>query len=445
MLSQPCVSSSAAVALVTTKGSALFLSFWYTQERIPPLPELVDCLWEGSGYGARRDRQPFRFQAFVPDPIAEWDRPLAGRAAEAVAQATAAVSELQTAGTSHDLETIAAPLLRAEALGSSFIEGLRASNKHLALAAYEPAAADVTARAVLGNLRAMERAIAIGTERRRFGLEDLLDIHRTLLEGTTEERFAGIVRTDQNWIGGRGTSPRDAAFIPPPPDRVAGLLRDLIEFVNLDDLPAIAQAAIAHAQFETIHPFADGNGRAGRCLIHVILLRRGVAPRVVPPISVVLAANARRYIAGLTDFREGRNDDWIGMFADSVTTASAATKRLSAEIDALLEQLIERAGAPRADSVARKIILGLPSQPVVSAESAAARYDVTPTAARAALNRLESTGVLVPVRVGRRRDREWISEELFSLLDGFEHSLGENVPGEKPRPAPSPTRPRRSG
>jgi Fic family protein len=213
--------------------------------------------------------------------------------------------------------------------------------------------------------------------------------------------------------------------------------------VNLDDLPAIAQAAIAHAQFETIHPFADGNGRAGRCLIHVILRRRGVAPRLVPPISVVLAANARRYIAGLTDFREGRNDDWIGMFADTVTTASTATKRRSTDIDALLEQLIERAGAPRADSVARKIILGLPSQPVVSAESAAARYEVTPTAARAALNRLESTGVLVAVRVGRRRDREWISDELFQLLDSFEHNLGQDEHDAKRRRAPSPTRPPR--
>lgn len=343
-----------------------------------------------------------------------------GRAAEAVAQATASLSKLQAVGTGHDLEALATPLLRAEALGSSFIEGLRASNKRLALAAYEPVAADATARAVLGNVRAMDKAIAIGAERRPLRLGDLLDIHRTLLEATTEERFGGVVRTEQNWIGGRGTSPRDAAFIPPPPDRVAALLDDLISFLNLDDLPAIAQAAIAHAQFETIHPFGDGNGRAGRCLIHVILRRRGIAPRLVPPISVVLASRAHRYIAGLIDFREGRADDWIGAFADAVTTAARSTEGLRAQIDALLGELVERAGSPRADSVARKIILGLPTQPVVSAENAATLYRVTPTAARAALNRLETAGVLIPTRVGRRRDREWISDELFQLLDGFE-------------------------
>lgn len=390
------------------------------------MSELVDRVWEGSGYSARRDRRPFRYQAFVPDPVGDWDGPLASRAAEAVAAATAAVRDLQVAGADHDLETLAAPLLRSEALGSSFIEGLRASNKRVALAAYEPLAADGIARAVLGNVRAMEKAVEIGTARRRFRLDDLLDIHRSLLGGTPEERYAGVVRTDQNWIGGRGLSPADATFVPPPEDRVPALLKDLVALINLDDLPAVAQAAIAHAQFETIHPFGDGNGRTGRCLIHVVLRRRGLTPFFVPPVSVVLATNARRYIAGLVDFREGRVDDWIGMFAEATETAADAAKRLWVRVTALLADLIDRAGTPRADSVARKIILGLPAQPVVSAETAASRYEVSATAARAALNRLQETEVLVPTRLGRRRDREWISEELFHLLDAFEHDLTSN-------------------
>jgi Fic family protein len=407
------------------------------------MPELVDCLWEGSGYGARRDRSPFRFQAFEPDPIAEWDEPLAGRAAEAVVQATSAVANLQQAGVGQDLEALAGPLLRAEALGSSLIEGLRASNKRVALAAYEPLAADGTARAVANNVRAMERAVSLGEEGTNFTLDDLLDIHHVLLEGTGEARFAGIVRTDQNWIGGRGTSPADAAFVPPPPDRVPGLLEDLMSFVNRDDLPAVAQAAVAHAQFETIHPFGDGNGRTGRCLIHVIFRRRSLTPLFVPPVSVVLAASAHHYIAGLVDFREGRADDWIGTFADALTASAAATRSLWAQISELLGELVRRAGNPRSDSVARRIIVGLPAQPIVSAEIAADRYGVTPTAARAALNRLQDAGVLLPTRVGRRRDREWISDELFQLLDAFEYEIAESGPG-RVRPAPSPTRaPRR--
>ena len=391
-------------------------------------------MWEGSGYGARRDRGPFRYQAFVPDRVSDWDGPIAGRAAEAVASATASVRALQLAGAGQDLETLAAPLLRSEALGSSFIEGLRASNKRLALAAYEPLATDGTARAVLANVRAMERAVEIGAAQKRFRLDHLLDIHRTLLEGTSEAPYAGVVRSDQNWIGGRGLSPADATFIPPPENRVAALLDDLIAFVNLDDLPAIVQAAIAHAQFETIHPFGDGNGRAGRCLVHVILRRRGLTPFFVPPVSVILATNARRYVSGLVDFREGRTDDWIGVFADATAAAAEAATRLWAHIDALLVDLIERADSPRIDSVARKIILGLPAQSVVSADTAAAQYGVTPTAARGALNRLQEFGVLVPTRVGRRRDREWISDELFQLLDVFEHDLGQSDGGDMARP-----------
>jgi Fic family protein len=399
------------------------------------VPEYVDLIWEGAGYGGRKDRRPFRYQAFIPDPIAEWDERLSPRAVEALGDAAAALRVVQGSA-AQDLEVLAAPLLRAEVLGSSFIEGLRASNKRLALAAYEPAAAEPVARAVLGNVRAMERAVETGSRPEAFTLDAFLDIHRTLLEGTSEERYAGLIRNDQSWIGGRGLSPRDATFVPPPHRCVRPLLADLIDFVNRDDLPGVAQAALAHAQLETIHPFGDGNGRAGRCLIHVVLRRRQLTPVLVPPISVVLATNARRYIAGLVDHREGRYDDWLGYFADQVRIACEATVRLHAQITTLLNQLLERAGSPRSDSVARKIVLSLPSQPIVSAETVATRHGVTPTAARAALNRLDQVGVLGLTRVGRRRDREWASDELFHLLDAFEHDLGDAADGSSDRPRP---------
>jgi Fic family protein len=166
-----------------------------------------------------------------------------------------------------------------------------------------------------------------------------------------------------------------------------------------------------------------------------------VIQRVAPPISVALAANAKRYISGLKDFREGRTDDWIGVFADAVTTSANSATSLEPAIDRLLGELIERAHSPRKGSVARKIIQGLPTQPIVSAESAANAYGVTATAARAALNQLQCAGVLQPTRVGRRRDREWISDELFQLLDAFEYNLGEPDTGGRRRPAPSSTRP----
>lgn len=104
---------------------------------------------------------------------------------------------------------------------------------------------------------------------------------------------------------------------------MANLLDDLCWFCNSDHLPPLIQVAVAHAQFETIHPFEDGNGRTGRALIHVLIRRRGLAPSYVPPISVVLAANKDRYIDGLTKYRDGDLDDWIERFA--VAAAHAAT------------------------------------------------------------------------------------------------------------------------
>ena len=118
--------------------------------------------------------------------------------------------------------------------------------------------------------------------------------HRTLMADEPERVKPGRFREGQNWIGGRRNNPSDARYVPPPEDHVPALMSDLIDFIDRDDLPAIAQAAITHAQFETIHPFVDGNGRVGRCLIHVVLRRRDVARSFVPPISVVLAARRSR-------------------------------------------------------------------------------------------------------------------------------------------------------
>ena len=145
-----------------------------------------------------------------------------------------------------------------------------------------------SAKAVAANVSAMEEAIAVGDRDTPVTVDDLLAIHAVLMAGDQPAR-PGHVRGEQNWIGGRLGNPSGAAFVPPPEDLVMPLLGDLVAFIARDDLPSVPQAAIAHAQFETIHPFIDGNGRAGRALVHVVLRRRGVAARFVPPISIVLA------------------------------------------------------------------------------------------------------------------------------------------------------------
>src|SRR6185503_1455836 len=159
----------------------------------------------------------------------------------------------------------------------------------------DPEDTSLDTRSVLGNVRAMDEAIRLAAGQARLTVDTICRIHARLFQGTADARLAGVLRDRQNWIGGRADNPYRADFVPVPEDRVRPLLDDLCKFIERDDLPALAQAAIAHAQFETIHPFEDGNGRVGRCLIHYVLRKRALATSFVPPISAVLAANGRTY------------------------------------------------------------------------------------------------------------------------------------------------------
>ena len=157
-------------------------------------------------------------------------------------------------------------------------------------------------------------------------------MHRLLFDGTRDEHLGGLLREDQNWIGGAASSPRNAEFIPPPHELVPELLDDLCAFANREDIPAVIQAAIAHAQFETIHPFHDGNGRVGRALILAIIRRRRIAPRYLPPFSLALAGEADRYVAGLTSWRNSDEEDWFTVFIDAVYRAATGARGFAGRI-----------------------------------------------------------------------------------------------------------------
>jgi Fic family protein len=262
--------------------------------------------------------------------------------------------------------------------------------------------------------------------------DDLLALHRTLLQDTEDDAIAGQVRTVQNWIGGRLNSPIDAEFIPPPPEVVPALLDDLATFVNRDDLPAVVQAAIAHAQFETIHPFVDGNGRVGRCLIHVVLRRRGLAPAVVPPISVVLATNARAYIQGLTDYRNGDLAGWSGSFAYTCRLAASESAGLAKRIDALVDDWRQQAGRPRRGSSAARLLELLPAHPILDVGTAQRALGVSNEAARLAISALASSGILRQITTGRYR-RAWAADDLFELLNDYEHAIATPTRSDQPR------------
>jgi Fic family protein len=207
---------------------------------------------------------------------------------------------------------------------------------------------------------------------------------------------------------------------------VERLLEDLCRFSNQEDLPALVQAAIAHAQFETIHPFDDGNGRTGRALVQVILRRRGLAPAFVPPISVILAHEKETYIKGLTLFREDRIPEWLEKFAVAASRAAGLAmsykKRVADIQDGWRRQLREYSN-PRSDSAAWAIIDVLPVHPIVTVLVAVAATKRARSAVFTAVEELEEAGVLKPLSQSSR-NRAWEAEGLLDLIVGLESGAG---------------------
>jgi Fic family protein len=371
--------------------------------------------------------------------VAEIDPALPASVARALQEADEAVRELNDDLPSvTGLEALSRQLLRQESVASSRIEGLVMSHRRLARAAIagDEQHRDTIAESILGNVAAMEYAITVTSGLEELTSAAIVDVHRVLMEQTRDSHIAGLVRTSQNWIGGSYYNPWGAAFIPPPETEVHRLMGDLAMFLNHCDLSPTLQAAIAHAQFETIHPFADGNGRTGRCLIHVVYRRAELAPRFVPPVSLVLATNSDGYISGLTAYRSGNLEGWCLDFALTVIKACRAARELARDLDELERRWLEQAGNPRRNSTARKLIQALPAQPILRANHAMALTGAGNSAAHKALGDLHGAGVLKQVTVGRR-NRAWEAVGLLSLLDEFERRLATSESGGKPaRPAP---------
>lgn len=388
--------------------------------------------WEWPRHGPkppRGDRQFREFDAAVPPAIADRDLRPGPEAAAALAAATAAVDVLDRSATI-DLSALAGSLLRSESVASSRIEHLRASQCDVGIAMLREGVKGAAAQ-VAANVRAMAEAVRLGEATAPRTVDDLLEIHRILLgPEPAQQEWAGRLRAVQNWIGGSFHSPRDALFVPPPPGLVAPLTADLVRFCNRTDVDPIAQAAVAHAQFETIHPFADGNGRTGRALVHVVLRRRRLTTRTVVPVSTVLLADVEAYFAGLADYRAGRLDVWLARFAAATSHAASAGLRLAGELGDLRDEWWE-AARPRRGSTGARLIDVLLRQPVVDIDTlrvpSSAEDDVSAGVADKnlyrAIDRLVAAGVLTEVS-GGGRNRVWAALDVLDLLERFEASLG---------------------
>jgi Fic family protein len=385
----------------------------------------------------RRDRASCDYEAYVPDPLVGRAVRLEGEVAADVADAETAIARFDAnASALADTEALARLLLRAESVASSKIEGLEVGGRRLlhaeAARALGDEADDVTALEVLGNIQAMSWALQTVGPGDDITLETLLEAHRRLTAGTRLEAMGGEIRKEQNWIGGSSYNPCSAVFVPPPPERVRELFDDLCAFCNTDSLPAVVQAALAHAQFETIHPFVDGNGRIGRALIHLVLRRRGFAERVLPPISLVLATWSRDYIAGLNATRYvgsptsqtavERMNQWVGLFATACSRAIEDAESFEAQVAQLQAGWRERLGSIRRNSAADRLINALPGAPIMTVNGGADLIGRTFQATNQAISRMVDAGILEQVNVGRR-NRAFEAPELIRQFTDLERTL----------------------
>ena len=364
-----------------------------------------------------------RAKAFVPARLAERDLTLDAATVARAARAQAAVEHGADA-MPKDYAALARLLLRAEGVASSFIEGVTAPVVDIVLAEADDSAEPSAAAWVAANLAAVTAAIE---EAHAGGLtvESLCRWHRTLMTGSpTPAQHVGALRTEQGWIG--GTSPFDAHLVTPPPDLVPPLLEDLIAYVNRDDVDPVAQAAIAHAQFEIVHPFADGNGRIGRVLVAWILVRR-LSLVTPPPVSTRIAADTGGYASGLVLFRIGDHNAWVRWFAEAVSGAGRAQQELVASVDQLQRAWRERLGAPRdgakrlrSNAAAWRVLELLPRHLVLTGPAVASVLVIPLKSANAALRALVDAGVLVEHGAAKakgrgRPSRIYTSPELLGL------------------------------
>jgi len=374
---------------------------------------------------SRRARLEARgpYQAAVLPKIAERSFSLPpdveAEAADALMEITRFDAELSASGLGHDGEfaPLAAILLRTESASSSQIENVTAGAKALAMATIHERAGQ-NAQMVAANVAAMQRAIEMADD---LSEDTLLAAHAALMEGH-EYAEPGRFRNSQVWIGGAAPTPHTATFVPPHAGRIKPAIADLLSFCDRTDIAVLPLVSIAHAQFETIHPFADGNGRTGRALVHVLLKRAGATRRLTVPVSAGLLADTESYFDALTAFREGDAASIVGRFSQAAFSAVNNGRALNRDLSDLYADWEHHITARR-DAAVWRVLPHLVRQPAITVRSVQDATGVSNPAAQNAIDQLLAAGIVTPA-TGNQRNRVWIAGGVITALDDFAARAG---------------------
>ncbi|MGH3674653.1 MAG: Fic family protein [Mycobacterium sp.] len=317
----------------------------------------------------------------------------------------------------NEVAPFASVLLRSESASSSKIENLTSGAKAIALAELG-STAKRNATEIVGNVAAMRAALELAD---RLDNHAILAMQRALIV-QQDPSIAGRWRDEQVWIGGDSFGPHGAEFVPPHHEHIPTLMDDLVKFTGRTDLPLLSQAAIAHAQFETVHPFGDGNGRTGRALIHAMFRGHGLTRNVTIPVSAGLLVDKTGYFESLTAYREGDPASIVEKLARASFAAIANGRRLVLELRAIREGWNQQIRARR-DASAWRLADVLIRQPVVDAATVATELDTPTKNVLRAVDPLVEAGVLTEF-TGFARNRMWQSSEVLTVLDAFAARAG---------------------
>jgi len=320
-----------------------------------------------------------------------------------------------------EIAPFAAILLRTESAASSRIENLTASAKAVALAELgDPSRRN--ASEIVANTTAMQAAIDLADQ---LDAAALLTLHATLMR-RHESEIAGKWRTSQVWIGSSSHGPHSATFVPPQHSRVPEAIDDLVQFMRRDDLAVLTQAALAHAQFETIHPFVDGNGRTGRALVHSLLRNKRLTRQVTVPVSAGLLTNTGLYFDALTAYREGDIAPIVERFAEASFHGMANGRLLVGDLRAIRDEWASTVTS-RPQAIVWRTLDVVVRHPVLDLALIQRELGVSTMGADAAVTELIRIGAVEEI-TGQRRNRRFAAPAILMALDGFAERAGRRIP-----------------